>query len=210
MFVRITRVETAPDHLDQAVKIWQQQVLPTARQQDGFRGATVLADRTSGIGTSITYWVDEAALRATDAGADARRAEISQATGSRVLEVDRFELVIWERSAQPKANTFVRVNDIQGLPAKIDDGIRFVREQVVPAVAKLKGYRAAIMGVNRASGRVFMTSVWETAADREGSDAGLAELRRQGAQALGAEQVKVEQLETLFVEINVPAAVGSS
>jgi hypothetical protein len=80
----------------------------------------------------------------------------------------------------------------------------------VPAVAKLKGYRAAIMGVNRASGRVFMTSVWETAADREGSDAGLAELRRQGAQALGAEQVKVEQFETLFVEINVPAAVGSS
>jgi heme-degrading monooxygenase HmoA len=159
---------------------------------------------------SVTYWATEAALRASDTVADARRAQISQATGSRVLEVDRFELVLWERSAPPKAKTFVRINDIQGSPAKIDDGVRFVREQVVPTVAQLKGYRAIIMGVNRQTGRVFVTTVWESPAEREASDAGLVELRRQGGQTLGAEQVKVEQYETLFAEINVPATVGAT
>jgi hypothetical protein len=47
-----------------------------------------------------------------------------------------------ERSAPPKANTFIRINDITGSPAKIDAGIRFVQEQVVPAVKTLKGYRS--------------------------------------------------------------------
>ena len=159
---------------------------------------------------SVTYWASEAALRASEVNADARRGQIAQATGGQVLEVDRFELVIWERGAQPKANTFVRINDIQGSPGKIEDGIRFVQEQVVPAVKALKGYRALIMGVNRASGRVFVTTVWKTAADRDASEAALTEQRRQGGQILGAEQVKVENYEAVFIELNVPATVGAA
>src|SRR5260370_32600441 len=134
MYVRMTRVQTAPDHVDEASKIWQQQVLPGSRQLSGFAGAVLLADRSTGQGLSVTYWADEAALRASDPVADARRADIAQATGAQVLEVDRFELVVWERTAPPKANTFIRINDIKGAPDKIDDGIRFVQEQVVPAV----------------------------------------------------------------------------
>ncbi len=210
MFVRMTRVQTSPDHVDEASKIWQQQVLPDSRQLAGFAGAILLAERSTGLGLSVTYWADEAALRASDAVADARRAEIAQATGGQVLEVDRFELVVWERNAPPRANTFVRVNDITGSPTKIDDGIRFVREQVLPAVKQLKGYRSLVMGVNRDSGRAFVTTVWETAADRAASDAAVAAQRREGGQTLGAEQVKVENFEALFVELNVPATVGAA
>ena len=210
MFVRMTRAQTSPDRFDEAAKIWTEQVLPTARQQAGFSGATLLANRATGEGLTVTYWASEAALRASDVNADARRGQIAQATGGQVLEVDRFELVIWERDAQPKANTFVRINDIQGSPGKIEAGIRFVQEQVVPAVKALKGYRALIMGVNRASGRVFVTTVWETAADRDASEAALTEQRRQGGQILGAEQVKVENYEAVFIELNVPATVGAA
>ncbi len=210
MYVRMTRVQTAPDHVDEASKIWQQQVLPGSRQLSGFAGAVLLADRSTGQGLSVTYWADEAALRASDPVADARRADIAQATGGQVLEVDRFELVVWERTAPPKANTFIRINDIKGAPDKIDDGIRFVQEQVVPAVRQLKGYRSLIMGVNRESGRVFVTTVWETPADRAASEAALAERRRQGGQTLGGEQVKLENYEALFVELNVPATVGAA
>src|ERR1700738_505519 len=102
MFVRMTRVETAPDHLEEASKIWEQQVMPATRPLAGFAGAILLADRSTGQGLSVTYWADEAALRASDAGADARRAQIAQATGAQVLDVDRLELVVLERSAPPK------------------------------------------------------------------------------------------------------------
>jgi heme-degrading monooxygenase HmoA len=206
----MTRVQTSPDHVEEAARIWEQQVMPAARQQAGFSGAALLADRTSGTGISVTYWANEAALRASDANADARRGEIAQATGGEVLEVDRFELVVSERNAPPKANAFVRINDVQGSPAKIDEGVRFVRDKVMPAVKQLKGYRAIIMGVNRESGRAYVTTVWESAADREASESALAEQRRQGGQTLGAEQVKVENYEALFVEMNVPVTVGAA
>ncbi len=210
MFVRMTRAQTPPDRLDNAAKIWREQVLTPARQQAGFAGAALMANRTSGEAVTVTYWASEAALRASEVDADARRGQIMQAIGGQILDIDRFELVVWERSGSPQANTFIRVNDIKGAPDKIDEGIRFVQEQVVPAVKALKGYRALVMGVNRASGRVFVTTVWESAADRETSDAALAEQRRQGGQTLGAAQVKVENFETLVVEINVPATVGAA
>jgi len=209
MFVRMTRAQTSPDRLDEAAKIWKEQVLPGARQQAGFSGAALLVDRATGEGMTVTYWASEAALRASEADADARRGQIAQTTGGQIVEVDRFELVVWERGAAPKANTFIRINDIKGAPDKIDDGIRFVQEQVLPAVKALKGYRALIMGVNRASGRVFVTTVWDSIADREASDAAVAAQRRQGGQTLGAQSVKVDNYEALVVEIDVPATIGA-
>jgi heme-degrading monooxygenase HmoA len=210
MFVRMTRAQTSPERIDEAAKIWKEQVLPAARQQAGCAGAILLADRATGQSVTATYWTSETALRASDADAEARRGQIAQSTGGEIVEVDRFELVVWERTAPPKANTFVRVNDIKGVPAKIDDGIRFVNEQVAPAVRQLKGYRSLVMGVNRETGRVFVTTVWESAEDRAASEAALSEQRRQGGQALGAESVKVDNFEALMVELEVPATVGAA
>ena len=57
------------------------------------------------------------------------------------------------------------------------------------------------MGVNRQNGRAFVTSVWNSAADREASEASVLEQRRQAGLATGADQIQVELYETLFAEV---------
>ena len=56
----------------------------------------------------------------------------------------------------------------------------------------LKGFRAANFSANAENGKIWVSSVWDTAADREASDAKLTELRRTTAASAGAGDVKVE------------------
>ena len=62
MFARVMRIRIQKNKLDQAVATYRDSVLPVARRQRGFRGATLLTDRATGTAVSITLWETEAAL----------------------------------------------------------------------------------------------------------------------------------------------------
>ncbi|MBV9170828.1 MAG: hypothetical protein JOZ81_12160 [Chloroflexi bacterium] len=85
--------------------------------------------------------------------------------------------------------------DLRGTPAKLDETTPFVRERVLPIAREQNGFRALLMGVNRASGRSPVGSIWDSAKHRSASDAATAEMRRQGTQIAGAEQARVELFE---------------
>jgi heme-degrading monooxygenase HmoA len=53
-------VPVDPGKLDEMLKIWKESVLPAAQSQQGFKGALVLGDRTTGDGISISLWDSEA------------------------------------------------------------------------------------------------------------------------------------------------------
>ena len=209
MFVRLTRVQNQLDRLDDGIANYQQQLLPRARDLPGFEGAVLLVDRTSGAGVSVTYWESEEALRASEQGAETLRTQASQTTGATVRDIDRFELVLVERTAPPQANTFVRINDVRSTPDKMDPMIQFAREQVLPTIRNQPGCRAGILGVNRQSGRMFLASVWATAADREASEAAVREQRRQGGQIAGTDQVQVELYEVAVAEVSQAVLAGT-
>jgi heme-degrading monooxygenase HmoA len=160
------------------------------KSQPGWVATVTLADRETARVVTAGYWESEEALRASEPGHQARM-QRGQAMGSRVRDLERYEIVLLERTAPPQENTFVRLVDLRGTPAKLDETTAFVGEQVLPLLKKQKGFRALLMGVNRETGRSLVGSVWDSAADREASDATLTELRRQGAQIAGAEP-KVE------------------
>jgi quinol monooxygenase YgiN len=67
MHVRVTRVQLQPDKLDEAIRIYQESVVPAAQQQPGFRSTQLITDRASGMGMSITVWETEANLHASEA-----------------------------------------------------------------------------------------------------------------------------------------------
>jgi heme-degrading monooxygenase HmoA len=208
MFARVTWVEGPPDQLEQGIRAFREQVVPAARRLAGFSGVSLLVDRSTGRSASVTYWESEPALRDSEAAASALRTQATQASGARVREIERFELLFQERSAPPRADTFVRVNLLRGSPDKLDAAVRFVREQTGSVVTQQKGFRAVLMGANRQTGRAFVTSVWDTAADREASDAALRELRRQAGQVAGADQVQIELYEVVFAEVSPAGAAG--
>jgi heme-degrading monooxygenase HmoA len=203
MFVRRTSVEGSPEKLEQTIQNYQQQ-LPILKQEPGFRGAVLLANRATGAAQSVTLWEDEEAERASRPTGEKVRAQAMLTSGGRVLDVESYEEVVRERDNAPQAGlgSHMRVNSLRAAPEKLEDGIRFVREQVVPLLKQQAGFRATMMGVNRENGRVYVTSAWETAEARQASDAAVREQRRQAAELMGGGQVSVDEYEVVFIEVS--------
>jgi len=203
MFVRRTRVEGSPEKLEQTIQTYQQQLLPVMKQEAGFRGAVLLANRATGAAQSVTLWDSAETERASRPTGEKLRAQAVQSSVGRVLDVESYEEVLQERSdtAQSGMASFIRFNSMQAAPDKLEDGIRFVRDQVVPLLKQQTGFQAVMMGVNRDSGRAYVTSAWESAEARQASDARVRDQRRQAGELLGGIQVSVDEYEIVFIEV---------
>lgn len=59
MFARITKFHLKKEKIDTGVKLYQKSVVPAARAEKGFRRLSVMVNRSSGEGLSITYWESE-------------------------------------------------------------------------------------------------------------------------------------------------------
>ena len=92
----------------------------------------------------------------------------------------------------------VRSTVIDSDPSRVDQGIAFVRDRVVPAVAALEGSLGVEMMVNRSTGRTVTSSLWGTRVAMAASGAALATLRHEAAAVLGgiplAEEWEVAEL----------------
>jgi len=204
MFVRRTRAEVSPEKLEQTIQTYQQQLVPEIKLEAGFRGAVLLANRVTGETQSVTLWENEEAERTSRPTGDRLRAQAVQSSVGRVLDVESYEEVLQERSdtaQQPGMASFIRFNSMQAASDKLDDGIRFVREHVVPLLKQQTGFQALMMGVNRDSGRAYVTSTWESAEARQASDTRVRDQRRQASELMGNIQVSVHEYEVVFIEV---------
>jgi hypothetical protein len=67
MHARIITVQIQHDRLDETSRLYQEQLLPAAQQQAGFKGGWLLLDRHTGRGLAILLWETETDLRAGEA-----------------------------------------------------------------------------------------------------------------------------------------------
>jgi heme-degrading monooxygenase HmoA len=67
MYARVTHIQIRPDKIDEATRLYEDSVVPAAQQQKGFKAITLLADRATGKGISLSYWESEAAMQAGEA-----------------------------------------------------------------------------------------------------------------------------------------------
>jgi heme-degrading monooxygenase HmoA len=96
VYARVTRYEGgAADAIDEGVREARQNVLPKARELEGFRGVIGLADRETGEEITITLWESPTAMRESEeAGARLREQTLSE--GERVASVGRYEVTLIE------------------------------------------------------------------------------------------------------------------
>jgi heme-degrading monooxygenase HmoA len=85
-----------PDQVDEMLRQAQEQVLPSARQMDGFKGLIALGDRQSGKTLGITFWESEEAMRASEEAANRMRSETAEASGEQIAGVERYEVGLFE------------------------------------------------------------------------------------------------------------------
>jgi heme-degrading monooxygenase HmoA len=205
MFLRATRVQTPPDKVEQAIENFKTNTVKSLRAAPGNQGAVLLVNRETGAALGITYWESAKALAANEqTGIQARTQTLKSVPGTQIINVERAELMIMDRTEAPKAGTFVRSVTVNGDPDKVDAGIVSIRNHVLPVLKAQKGYRATIASVDRQTGRLAASTVWETKADLDASESKLAGPRAEAAKAAGAgpNDVQVEIFETAFVEIS--------
>ena len=60
MFARFTIVQVKPEKIDETIKIYEESVVPSAKEQKGYQGIYLFTDRSSGKGYSVSLWDSEA------------------------------------------------------------------------------------------------------------------------------------------------------
>ena len=88
-----------------------------------------------------------------------------------------------------------RVTTLQGDANKLEDGIRFFRDQAVPVARQQRGFKGARLLVDRSSGKVQAVTLWESAETAQAAESSMSQQRMQGAQTLGAAAPTTEVFE---------------
>jgi heme-degrading monooxygenase HmoA len=90
---------------------------------------------------------------------------------------------------------FARVWTYTGTSDEIDEAIRQVRENVLPSVEQLDGYKGAYFLVDRQNGKSLSVTLWESEEAMRTSEEAANSLRSEVVDALGTQMVGVERYE---------------
>lgn len=66
MFVRLLRLQIKIERIDEAIKLFEESVIPLCKNQKGYKGAHFLTDRKTGTCIPITLWESEEDMLATE------------------------------------------------------------------------------------------------------------------------------------------------
>ncbi len=94
MYARMTTLQASADGIDRLAEE-AEAAIPV--RLPGEKGILVIGDRQSGKGIAITFWEDEQAMRESEEAANKLRSEIAEGSGSEIVGVERFEVLVDQR-----------------------------------------------------------------------------------------------------------------
>jgi hypothetical protein len=100
---------------------------------------------------------------------------------------------------------YARSITIMGDPSRMDEGIAYVRDEVMPAITALDGCVGLSMLVDRESGQCIVTSSWRSEETMRASDMHLAPMRTRGGEIMGGTpQVEAWEVAVMHRDHAVP------
>lgn len=103
---------------------------------------------------------------------------------------------------------YARTTTVQARPASIDEGIRTLREDVLPRVQEMDGNIGLSMLADRESGRCIVTAAWRDEHAMRAAAEAVRPLRERVAEVLGA-PTTVEEWEIAVLHRRKPADTGA-
>jgi heme-degrading monooxygenase HmoA len=199
MFVRVVNF-TGASNIDAGVDYIREQVTPVLREQHGFRGITVSADRAGGTLGVLSLWETAADRDASESVLAKSREEGQRIVGGE-LTLELFEQVVWE-VLQPPApgKSRLQIRRISMDPAKVEENIQFFKDVVLPDMKAQAGLQAVRNMINRQTGDGIVGSVWADEESLAAAAAG-AEARRARAIERGVTFGEESRWEILFAEL---------
>jgi len=93
MIARVVTTEVSPNEMESVIRVVDEQ-LPDARQQQGFTGFYLLADREAGKLVTISLWDSRENILAVEARAAELTSETARSSGIAVSDLTVYEVVV--------------------------------------------------------------------------------------------------------------------
>jgi hypothetical protein len=103
---------------------------------------------------------------------------------------------------------FARSSTFEARPESIEQGIAFVRDEVMPAVMDMEGSTGLSMICSRESGRCIATSAWSTREAMASSEQMVAPVRQRAAEIFGV-QPSIDRWEIAVVHREATSGEGA-
>lgn len=206
-YCRVVRLKGDPTRVDEAIKLYTQEFLPVLKKQSGFTGATLIGNRKTGDGMSISYWESEAAMKDARGHTRPEALKVLGKTGGSIVEDDECEVAVLERIKPAQSGVWARVTTVTGDPAQVGASIANFNEHIVPAIKMQSGVRTTFFFMSRQSGKTFAGSVWDTEQDLQRSEAPIGGLRAEAIKKFAGRDARTEVFEIYFTEILAPATL---
>ncbi len=165
MYTRVLTFTGAKD-IDAGVSYLRDKVLPVLRAQQGYRGVSASADRSSGLLGILSLWETEADREASFGVLAGARAEAIDLVGGE-LTVEAFEEMALQVSKPPAPGSALLVTRISMDPSKVEENAAFFRSEIVPRIAAGSGFMALRSMINRQTGEGLVGTVWEDEGSRK-------------------------------------------
>lgn len=152
---------------DEAIKIYRDDVMQEYKQQPGFKGGLFLIDRAGGKGISITFYESERHLKATkDSGHYQRQiGKFSHLITTPVVHED-YEVAVHDiEMGSTLAHASVTFAQFQSGSDKQEEVIKIFRDSVLPEMRQFKGFKGAILLLDRATSKAISFGMYETEAE---------------------------------------------
>ena len=95
---------------------------------------------------------------------------------------------------------YARVTTLEGTPDKMDDATSHLREQTLPQLRQMDGFKGFVALGDRQSGKVLGVAFWESEEALRATEVEVAGVRSGAAEALGGTVAGVEQYEVIALE----------
>ncbi len=201
MYGRVIRLKGDPGKREEAMKLWKETTLPAIKKQPGFLGISMVGNRQTGDGLSVSYWETEHQTKQAREQVRPIALKNLEKTGGQIAEEDEVEVFISKRFKPAKSGVWVRVTTLQSDPAKLEQGIAEFKQKILPKLEGQTGCRGGFLMGNRSTGKSFGGSWWETEEDLKNSEAAIVDTRREIVEHTGGKSAKTEAFEVLYTEI---------
>jgi hypothetical protein len=95
---------------------------------------------------------------------------------------------------------YARHVTVHGSAENVDEGIRMVREEVLPVLQQCQGFQGQLMLVDRAKGEAIGISLWDTEEDMNASEEKVNASRQQAVKSMGSSGPEISNYELPIYE----------
>jgi heme-degrading monooxygenase HmoA len=199
MYARVASFENRdPSLSDQLIGAIRERSARSREELPDAKGALMLVDREGNTSLGVAFFESENAIRNAEPVFERMGDDYPEELRGHRASVDVYDVAHAEGGASAEA---ARVSSLEGPADRIEDGLRYTDEEILPQVRQLDGFSGLVELVDRGSGRVKIITLWESSDALRRSEEQANQLRQRAAEGASSRIVGVERFEVAVAEL---------